>query len=93
MILLKKEQPSEIHDYQPMSLIHNFGKLVARCMAQRLVPVLQWLVQPNQNTFIWGWSIHDNFKSVQLSCTTIHKARVPYVLLKIDIAKAFDSVA
>jgi hypothetical protein len=52
MILLKKEQPSEIHDYQPMSLIHNFGKLVARCMAQRLVPVLQWLVQPNQNTFI-----------------------------------------
>jgi len=30
---------------------------------------------------------------VRLSCKAIHKKRVPCVLLKIDIAKAFDSVA
>jgi hypothetical protein len=48
MILIKKkEQPSQIHDYRPISLIHSFGKLLTRCMAQRLAPVLHQLVQTN----------------------------------------------
>jgi hypothetical protein len=94
MILLhKKEQPTEIRDYRPISLIHSFGKLVTKCMAHRLAHVLQRMVQPNQSAFIRGRSIHDNFRAVQLNCRAIHRARTPCVLLKIDIAKAFDSVA
>jgi Ni/Fe-hydrogenase subunit HybB-like protein len=93
MILLqKKEQRSEISDYRPISLIHSFGKLLSKCLALRLAPWLQRLVQPNQSAFIRGRSIHDNFRSVRLNCMVIHKARMPCVLLKVDIAKAFDSV-
>jgi len=93
MILLrKKEQPSEISDYRPISLIHSFEKLLSKCLTLRLAPWLQRLVQPNQSAFIRGRSIHDNFRTVRLNCVAIHKARLPCVLLKVDIAKAFDSV-
>ena len=91
-LLRKKEQPSEISDYRPISVIHSFGKLLSKCLALRLAPWLQRLVQPNQSAFIRGRSIHDNFKSVRLNCKAIHKARMSCVLLKVDVAKAFDSV-
>ena len=94
MILLRKmEQPEEIRDYRPISLIHSFGKLITKCLAKRLAGVLDSMVRPNQTTFIRGRCIHDNFQMVRLSCKAIHDKRAPCVLLKIDIAKAFDSVA
>jgi len=36
VLLKKKEQPEEIRDYRPISLIHSFGKLVTKCLARRL---------------------------------------------------------
>lgn len=51
------------------------------------------LVRGNQTAFIKGRRIHDNFRSVQLYCRWLHARRHACVLLKIDIAKAFDSVA
>jgi len=62
-------------------------------MANRLAKVLDQLVQGNQSAFIKGRSIHDNFRDVQLSCKELHRRRSTCVLLKIDVAKAFDSVA
>lgn len=94
MILLrKKEDPSVIKDYRPISLIHSFGKLIAKCLANRLAGVLNDLVHHNQSAFIRGRSIHDNFKTVQLTCRLLHQKKSPTVLLKIDIARAFDSVS
>jgi hypothetical protein len=92
VLLLKKGDAAEIKDYRPISLIHSFGKLIIKCLARRLAPELDRLVLQNQSTFIKGKSIHDNFRNVQLTCKAIHSRRVPCVLLKIDIAKAFDMV-
>jgi len=55
--------------------------------------VLGQLVAANQSTFIKGRCIQDNFRAVRLSCKVLHAARLPSILLKIDIAKAFDSVS
>lgn len=93
VLLKKKDSPTEIKDYRPISLIHSFGKLVTKCMARRLAGVLDPLVQHNQSAFIKGRSIHDNFRNVQLTCKVIHSRRAPCVLLKIDFAKTFDTVS
>jgi hypothetical protein len=93
MILIKKEHAEEIRDYRPISLMHSFGKLLTKCLANRLARVLDALVHRNQSAFIKGRSIHDNFREVQLSCKEIHRRRLTCVLLKIDVAKAFDSVS
>jgi hypothetical protein len=93
MLLKKKEAPQEIKDFRPISLVHSFGKLITKCMAARLAPVLDRLVLKNQSTFIRGRSIHDNFHEVIWACQEIYRRRQSCVLLKVDIAKAFDSVA
>lgn len=94
MVLLKKvDEPTAIKDYRPISLIHSFAKLLTKCLANRLAPFLDQLISKNQSAFIKGRSIHDNFRSVRLSCKALHAGRARCVLLKIDIAKAFDTVA
>jgi hypothetical protein len=93
ILLRKKENPEEIKDYRPISLIHSFAKLVTKCLANRLRRVLDSLVRPNQSAFISGRCLHDNFRSVQLTCRYLHSTRRPSLLLKVDLAKAFDTVS
>jgi hypothetical protein len=68
------------------------GKLVSKVLANRLAPRLCDLVQFNQSAFVKGMSIHENFKMVQLFAKLLHTWRKPNLLLKIDIAWAFDSM-
>jgi len=94
MVLLRKNNAlAALKDYRPISLMHSFGKLFAKCLTRRLAPRLPDMVVRNQSAFIKGRSIHDNFRAVQLACRCLHNKRFASVLLKIDIAKAFDSVA
>lgn len=73
--------------------MHSFGKLVAKCLASRLARRLGEIILPNQSAFIRGRCIHDNFRTVQLMAKALHARRIKTLLLKIDIARAFDSVA
>jgi hypothetical protein len=50
------------------------------------------LVRPNQSAFIKGRALYDNFRTIQLTAKTLHVHRRPSILLKVDIAKAFDTV-
>lgn len=94
MVLLRKNpSPQQLRDYRPISLMHSFSKLFAKCLARLLAPRLQEIVAPNQSAFVKGRSIHDNFRAVQLACRWLLSKHSPWVLLNIDIAKAFDSVA
>ena len=93
MLLPKCQDPKRPGDYRPISLIHSFGKLVAKCLANRLAPELDNLVGVNQSAFIKKRSIHDNFKFVEQAARLLHRKRKPALLLKLDISKAFDTVS
>jgi hypothetical protein len=73
--------------------MHNIGKLIAKALATRLSPHLSALIKHNQSAFFRGKSIHDNFMAVQLTCHWLYNRRCPAVLMKTDIAEAFDSVS
>ncbi|WVZ68209.1 hypothetical protein U9M48_017172 [Paspalum notatum var. saurae] len=93
VLLRKKDQPKEIKDYRPISLIHSFSKLLTKLLAITLAPKLEGLILKNQCAFIKGCSIHDCFRTVQLSCRLLHQKKVSCVLVKVDIARVFDSVS
>jgi hypothetical protein len=94
MVLLRKnDTPAGLRDYRLISLIHSFSKLVSKGLALRLAPFMDALVRANQMALIKGRRIHDNFRSVQLYCRWLHARQYACILLKVDIAKAFDSVA
>ena len=93
MVLLRKKHDAEtIGDYRPISLIHSFAKLFTKVLARRLAVHMNNLVKPNQSAFIRTRLIHENYKAVQLTAKLLHRSKVPCSLLKIDIAKAFDTV-
>ena len=80
-------------DFRPISLLHSFSKLFAKILAARLQPHMNSLIQQCQNAFIRGRSIHDNFVYVQSLAKSLKQKKIPAVLLKLDISKAFDSVS
>ncbi|KAK1681084.1 hypothetical protein QYE76_041932 [Lolium multiflorum] len=94
MVLLpKRPDATALGDYRPISLIHIFAKLVAKILATRLAPRMESLVDRNQCAFIRKRCIHDNFMLVQQTARFLHREKEPRVMLKLDIARAFDSVS
>ncbi|KAM0866511.1 hypothetical protein ACQ4PT_042550 [Festuca glaucescens] len=62
-------------------------------MARWLAPRMHELVDGNQTAFIRGRCIQDNLLLVKESAKLLHQKRVPSLLLKVNIAKAFDSIS
>jgi hypothetical protein len=93
ILLPKRPDAAALGDYRPISLIHIFAKLVAKTLASRLAPRMESLVDRNQCAFIRKRCIHDNFMLVQQTARFLHRMKEPRVMLKLDIARAFDSVS
>jgi hypothetical protein len=94
MVLLpKKADLVVIKDYRPIALIHSPKKLFSKVLACKLAPRLDELVHHNQNAFIKGHFIQGGFKLVQAVGKALHVRRKTSILLKADIAWAFDSVS
>jgi hypothetical protein len=91
--LPKNNEATMVRDYRPISFIHVLRKLLSKVLSKRLSLRINKLVHPTQSAFIKGRFIQDNFKLVQASPKALHARRQPSILLKVDIARAFDSVA
>jgi hypothetical protein len=76
----------------PISLIHDFVKIITKMLALHLKPLIKDLVSPCQSAFIKRHSIHDNFIHVCNLTRKFHRTKTATLLLKLDISKAFDSV-
>ena len=92
-LLPKRADAAGLGDYRPISLIHLVAKLVAKVLSLRLAPKLDAMVSLNQNAVIPGRSLHNNFVLVRQSARLLHQLGAPRVLLKLDLARAFDSIA
>jgi hypothetical protein len=94
-IILLPKAPDAAHpkDFRPISLVHFFAKLFTKILAIRLRPRMHELVKPCQSAFIQGRLIHDNFVLVRAQTKLFKNKKVPALLLKLDLQKAFDSIS
>jgi hypothetical protein len=92
VLIPKKEGSHAITEFRPISIMHNTGKLMAKILANRLALKLDQLLSHSQSAFIKGGSIHDNFQYVKGAIQHFHNARTSILLLKLNIAKAFDTL-
>jgi hypothetical protein len=72
--------------------MHSTAKLMGSILARRLTPHLDRIVSKSQSAFIKGRSIHDNFQYVHGAIKHFHRFKTSMLFVKLDIAKAFDSV-
>jgi hypothetical protein len=93
ILLSKKEDPLNIKDYRPISLIHSFSKILTKILVARLAPMLTSIVSLAQCAFVQSRSIHEKYKLVANTARFLHRKKSPAVLMKIDISKAFDTLS
>ncbi|WVZ83679.1 hypothetical protein U9M48_030804 [Paspalum notatum var. saurae] len=93
VLLPKRSDAASPGDYRPIEMIHSFGKLISKILALRLAPFMQRLISANQNAYVRGRSILDSYKYVQTAAAVYRGKKIPKLLLKLDISKAFDSLA
>jgi hypothetical protein len=93
MVLLpKKVDAQQLNDFRPRSLTHSIAKLFSKILATCLSLVLNDLISRSQSSFIKRRSIQDNFLYTQNLVRDLQRRKQPDLFLKLDIAKAFDSV-
>jgi hypothetical protein len=81
-----------VGDFMPISLVHNFSKIVTKLLANRLALELKNLVSSNQTSFIKNRCIHDSFALVQGTVKHLHKKHILALFIKLGISKAFNMV-
>uniref|UniRef100_A0A8R7TQX5 Reverse transcriptase domain-containing protein n=1 Tax=Triticum urartu TaxID=4572 RepID=A0A8R7TQX5_TRIUA len=92
-LLPKKDGATCMGDFRPISLVHSIAKLITKVLSMRLADVISTIISLAQSAFQKTKCIHDSFLFVQNRVRTLHRNKTPALLLKLDIAKAFDSVS
>jgi hypothetical protein len=69
------------------------AKIFSEVLANRLAQQLSEMVSSNQSAFIKKRCIHDNFVLVKSLIKEFHRKKTRALFVKLDIAKAFDSVS
>lgn len=79
-------------DYRPICLQNCSLKIVAKMLTSRLQQEIPRLIDPDQTGFLKGRSISENFIYAMELTQCCHRRKLPTLVLKLDFAKAFDSV-
>ncbi|KAL9691889.1 hypothetical protein QQ045_012316 [Rhodiola kirilowii] len=80
-------------DFRPISCCNVIYKIISTLLANRLKPVLKYLVKEAQSAFVKDRNIAYNICMVQeLVCNYNRKCVSKRCLLKLDISKAYDTV-
>ncbi|WOL13849.1 ribonuclease H protein [Canna indica] len=94
VLIPKKENAKRIGEFRPIALCNVFYKMVAKILANRIRPLLSKIISPEQSAFVPGRSIQDNIMIVAELIDSFYysKGKKPYLMLKLDLQKAYDRV-
>lgn len=85
---------SLITEFRPISCLNTIYKVVARLLVKRLKTILPTLILPNQTAFVKGRLIVENTILAGELVNGYHRRKGPKrITIKVDIAKAFDTLS
>ena len=93
MVLLpKKPDANSVEAFRPICLQNRCVNILAKILTTRLQTQITKLLDVDQTGFIKGRSITENFVYATELVQCCHKRKVPTLVIKLDFAKAFDTV-
>lgn len=91
-LIPKESNPKTFSRFRPISLCNASYKILAKLLASRIKPLLKKLISGPQGGFVEGRHILDNVIQVQETIHTSVKRNEKGMLIKLDMANAFDRV-
>eukprot|EP00253_Pinus_taeda_P005582 PITA_05582 len=92
-LIPKSDSPSSFDDYCPISLCNVLYKIISKIIANRICPILSRHIYPHQFAFLEHRQIHEVVGAAQEALHSIWTKHMKAIILKIDLAKAFDRVS
>ena len=93
LALIPKEANSVAFDhFRPTSLCNVSYKILTKLLANRIKQLLEKLISPKQGGFVKGRHILDNVILVQEIIHSSQQHQEQGILIKLDMANAFDGV-
>lgn len=92
VLIPKTEAAATPSAFRPVSLQNCPIKILTKLLTSRLQQQISSLVDVDQTGFIRGRSISENFVLATELVQCCHRRRAPTLVIKLDFAKAFDSV-
>ncbi|WMV42285.1 hypothetical protein MTR67_035670 [Solanum verrucosum] len=89
-LIPKKIGAKELTDFRPISLIGSIYKIISKVLTERLKKVVYNLVDVQQMAFIKGRQIMDAILIANECVEERKNSKVPGILCKLDIEKAYD---
>eukprot|EP00253_Pinus_taeda_P019238 PITA_19238 len=91
-LIPKESNPESFARFRPISLCNASYKILAKLIANRIKPLLNKLISPAQGGFVEGRNITDNVIQVQEIVHSSKQRKEKGMLVKLDMASAFDRV-
>ena len=91
-LIPKKHAASEIKDFQPISLVGEVYKIIAKVLANHLRMVMGDIISVSQNAFVRNRQILDSVLIANECLDSRLKSGVLGLICKLDVEKAFDHV-
>lgn len=91
-LVQKKQHPTSVSDYRPISVINTAAKIITKVLANRLQQHLPQLIGNSQTAFVKGRWLAESFLVAREFLTGYDKRKIPAILYKVDFEKAFDTI-
>ena len=95
VLIPKVDNPVKLTEYRPISLCNVIYKVVSKCLVNRLRPILEEIISPEQSAFVPGRMITDNVLVAFECIHYIQQEKDPeksFCAYKLDLSKAYDRV-
>jgi len=89
-LIPKYDSPSYFIHFCPISLCNTLYKIISKIIANRLHPILSHHISLEQFSLLQDYQIHDAIGTTQEAIHTINVKNLKIIILKIDLANAFD---
>lgn len=88
----KKDNPIQLFDFRPISLISCSFKLITKILASRMDGIMGKIIIDSQSGFMRGRQISESILIANEVEHSMKIGKTQGIILKLDFEKAFDSV-